>query len=234
MPLNDEDKTALNALLAKADASDLPDSVPGHVTQATLTSRLGDKDTRRKTDLAAEVAARADLQSKFDADQAELKKYRDADLSAEQLRDQALVDAEKRFDAQGALLDKATARGDALYLKAQTAFVRDSVRALITASGAPALNGTTAVREALAENSFAVEDDDGVFSLKMTVDGLEASNPAEAFTAWWKTRTDLHGKRGTELPSPGAAVPGNGPAPEDPTKGLTPEQAFSKGLHEFG
>lgn len=218
MPLNDEQKAALTAILADAEPGDFP----GYVSQATLTSRLKGKDTKHQGEAATAAAVLADLQTKHDADQAELKTFRDKDSTADQIRDRDLIDAEKRFDAQKTLTEAEKKRGDALYTKAQVTFVRDSVAEMIAASGVVAAKLPTAIREAMAENQFSVVDSDGAFSLQMTANGLPVDKPADAFGQWWKQRTDLHVKGGTEMTSPGAGRPPGEPLPKKPLEGLAP------------
>lgn len=230
MPLTDEQKTALTAILPDLEPGDLP----GYVPQATLTSRLKDKDTKRKVAETTAGEALAALQADHDAATAKLKTFEDADKTAEQIRDRDLVEADKRFEAQKKLTEAATARGDDLYKAKAATFVRDSVTALIAASGVAAIQPLTAVREAMAENQFSVQDTDGTFSLQMTANGLPVDKPADSFGAWWKTRTDLHAKSGTELPAPGAGTPPGDPPAADPLKGLTDAQVLAKGFAEFG
>lgn len=232
MPLTDEQKEALAPILADAEPGDLP----GYVPQATLTSRLKDKDIKRQNLAADHDAAMASLQAERDTDAAELKAFRDKDKSAVQLRDDEFAAERARYDAQKVLTDKATARADTLYAANREVFVQRAVGALIAASGIPAARDETAVREAMAENNFSALDPDnnGNFTLQMTVGGLAADDNAKAFDAWYKPRTDLHAQTGTTLPPPGAGVPPGPAPPKNPMEGLTPAQQFAVSLQQTG
>lgn len=237
MPLTDEQKEQFATLLAEAEPDDVAGYLPATsaVPTATLKGRLGSQKKGYESALADHQAQLAERDRLLSEAQAELDALRKKDMSTEEIRNQALIDAEKRFDAQKALTEQATARANDLYEAKKAAFIRDSVSGMIAASGVSAARLPTALREAMAENEFSVKDDDGVFSLQMTKDGLPVEDPkAEFTTGWYLTRNDLHAKTGTEMPSPGAGRPPGDPPPKDPTEGLTPEQILAKGLQQFG
>ena len=211
---------------ADAEPGDIP--VPkDYVSTSTMTSRLKDKDTKRDRELAARDASSASTLTELKEAQARLKELDDADKTADQLRDQALTEANARFEAQKELTATATARGDQLYQNQKNAFLRDSVTQLINESSTRALRPATALREAIAENRFSVADTegDGNFSLQLTKGDLPVENIADGFGDWYKTRPDLHAKTGTSIPSPGAARPPGAPPPVDPLEGLPPGYA---------
>lgn len=233
MPLTAEEKTKFDELLAKAEAGDLGS---GYVPQATLTSRLKKQKEGHATAIGEKDEALVALQSQTDADAVELKAFRDKDKSAVQLRDDEFAAETLRFDAQKALTEKATLRGDALYAKNREGFIRSAVGKLIKDSGLSPARADTAIREAMAENKFSAVDPDGTgdFSLQMTVAGLVVDDNADAFGTWYKPRTDLHAKSGTVIPSPGAGTPPGAPPAKDRMAGLTPSQQFVLGMGQEG
>lgn len=177
--------------------------------------------------MAQLAAEKADLQAKRDADAAELKALRDKDLSAAELRDQALEEAHRRFEAQKEQTAAERARADQLYEAQRVAFVRSEVSRLINSTGKPPARPDTALREALAENKFTAVDPDnnGNFRLEMSKGDLPVDDLSAEFGGWYEKRSDLHLASGTRLPAPGARTP---PAatPKDPTEGMTEAQAL--------
>lgn len=229
MPLTEEQKEALALILADAEAGD----IEGFVPQATLTSRLADKDTKRKKELATMAAANATTVTERDEALARLRELDDEGKSAEQLRDQALTDANALLDAQKTLTAESLAREQASYQREEQNYLIREVGKLIGGSDVRALRPETALREALAENKFSVADPDkdGNFSLQLRKGELPVENIAEGFGDWYKTRKDLHAKNGTQLQSPGAGRPPGAPAPKDPLEGLNPGYSqFEKAL----
>jgi hypothetical protein len=232
MPLTEEQKEQLAALMADADPGDIP--VPkDYVPTATMTQRLKEKDKKLERERANLAAANATTAQELADAQARLKEIDDEALTAEQLRDQALTEANKRYEAQQKLTQEAQARADSLYQRQLEAFKRDSVTKLIAESGITPARPLTAVREAMAENNFSVVDPDGNgnFSLELTRDDLPVDNVAEGFGEWYKTRSDLHAVKGTQAVSPGAGRPPGAPPPKDPLEGLsTGYSQFAKAL----
>ena len=188
MPLTDEQKEQLAALLKEAEAADLGDYVP----KTTLKGRLSEKDRAREA-LQAEYEARlSQLQQEHSEAQKKLREHEDKNKTAEQLFAEKLQEAED-------LAAEQRVRAEQLYERARIDALRREVMSLFDANPVKPARAQTAIREAIAELNPKVVDTDGVFSLPAEV--------PEQFGDWWQKRTDLHAKSGTELTPPGAGTP---------------------------
>jgi len=231
MPLTDEQKTQMTALLADADPGDLP----GYVPQGTLKARLSDKDTKRQALQADHDAALAALRQEHTEQGAALKKYQDADATAEQIAAREIADHKTEIEAHKAATAAEKQRGDDLYDQAKANWLHREIGKQLRASGVNPANMATATREALAENQLSVlGDKPSDFSIQAMVNGIAADDPLASLGDWYKKRNDLHEAKGTGLPRPGAGLPPGSPPPKDPTEGLSPEQILKKGFAEFG
>jgi hypothetical protein len=233
MPLTDEQKAKLKELLAEADAEDVEGFVPaeGVVPKSVLKGRMSDKDKaaqKLKDDYEAKLA---ELQQQHADATAKLGKYENEGKTAEELYAQQLAAQEQQTAAWERKHADAAALAEQRYDALKSKALREMVSEALAGTKVKPAYAPAALREALAENKLAVVDNDGQFSLQVTVDGLPADNPAEAIGQWWQKRTDLHEVKGAPSPSPGAGVPPADPPPKDPLEGKTPGyQQFAAAL----
>ncbi len=231
MPLTDEQKEQLSALLPEAEPSDLE----GYVSKQTLKGRLSEKD-KKVTAIQADHDAKLDaLQAEHAEAQAKLAEYENAGKSAQELTAQKLAAKEAEIEAWKKRHNEASGVAEKRLESMRAAFLRGRVTEMIGDSGIAPSRISTAVREALAENAFDVVGDPGSFSLQMKdSDGLPVGDSAESFAGWYTKRTDLHSKTGSELNPPGARQPPGAVPTADPTEGLTDAQILRMGFAEFG
>lgn len=213
MPLTDEKRAELAALLAEAEPDDLGDYVP----KSVLKGRLSEKDKARQS-LEADYQGRlSQLQQEHADAMAKLKEHEAKGKTAEQLFAEQLAQAESAAA-------EAQARAEHLYEQRKADALRQELTALFDASDARPARVQTAIREAMAELNPKIDDINGNFAL----------NPEtkDDVGEWWKTRTDLHAAKGSGAPSPGASRAPGDPPPKDPLEGLTPEQQLQYAMRQ--
>lgn len=233
MPLTDEQKREFAKLLAEAEPGDVEGYLPAGdvVPKSAFKGRLSEKDAaaqKIKDDYEAKLAA---LQQERDEKAAALSKFENQDKTTEQLFAQQLAAEEEKRAAWERKAADAAALADQRYDALKSKAIREMVSEALAKTGIRPAYMPTALREALAENQLDAEDNDGKFSLKVTVDGLPADNPLDHLGQWFKNRSDLHEVKGAPSPSPGAGVPPADPSPKSPLEGKSPGyQQFAAAL----